>query len=116
MELRGRGQFLSTPCMHFKVGVLFQPVDFNILLSRPGLFKSFSLLGTTILTRLPHRCDQGLEVICRGPFPKRFPEVNAILGIQAQIPEPIGREAASVTGCAERSGGGRDNPKGRAIG
>ena len=91
--------------VHFEMGVLAESVELHQRLSGAELFERFALFGTSILTHLPARCDEGAKFVRGDTVTQRLTQVDALGGIQAQIPQTVGRETAAVTGVTKGHGG-----------
>ncbi len=92
--------------MHFQVGIFTQPVDFDeALFSQPDGFERFALFCATICPPLPGCGDQRFQFVAGPPLTERRAEIEAVFGIQAEIPHAVGREPAPIAGAAERRRG-----------
>jgi hypothetical protein len=101
---RGAPTSLPAPGMHLKVWVLAEACELHQGLTRTVGPERVALLSTTVPTRLPAGDDEGGKRLSGGARPQRVAHINALAGIEAQIPQAIGRESAAVTGATERGG------------
>src|SRR2546428_308218 len=75
-----------------------------------------SLIATAVAPPTPRAGDQRVKLVRRCPAAERSPEVDALLGVEAQVEYAVGGESAPVTAGAERLGRGCDDPEHRAVG
>ena len=74
------------------------------------------LLRPAVAARRPGGADQGPQVLARGARAQRLAQVGAPRGVEAEVPDAVGGEAAPVAGPAEGRGGGGDDPEHAAVG
>src|SRR5262245_28664641 len=93
--------------------VALEAIDRN---QRRSIACGETLLGPSIASDLPRRANQLRELLgCRARS-QRTPQVRAVRGVQAQVPETVGGEAAAIAGVAERFGRRGNDAERQSIG
>src|SRR3989441_9387613 len=92
---------LPAPGVHLQVRVFAEASDLHEWRAIP---KPQPLLGSAVRTPPPRAGDQRLQLVRRRSAAKRLPEVDAVLGVETQVPHAVGREPATIAARAERLG------------
>src|SRR5439155_17683630 len=104
---------LPAPGMHLQVRVFAEASDLHEWRAIP---KPQPQLGSAVRTPPPRAGDQRLQFVRRRSAAKRLPEVDAVLGVETQVPHAVGREPATIAARAERLGRRRDDAEDGAVG
>lgn len=92
--------------MHFQVGIFTEPVDLDeVLLTPPHGFEGLAFFGAPIGPPFPGGSDQGFQFVTAAPLTERRAKIEAVFGVEAEIPHPVGRQPAAIAGAAERRRG-----------
>src|SRR5262249_11795787 len=88
--------------MPLAVRVPPQSVDLDEHSAAPDRLEVFPLLRAAVPAPGPAAFDEGLDLVVRRAAPKRRPEVDPALRVQAEEPRPVRGETAPVTRPAKR--------------
>jgi hypothetical protein len=111
--LRAAGSRLTSPRVHFQVGVLPELLDSDQHPSRRQILAFFcAAIGS--LRPLAH--DEGLDLFPGAAAAERFPQIRSFLSIKAQVPDPVCGQATPVAASAERCGCGGDDAEDGPVG
>ena len=83
---------------------------------RPVCSNSFRSSAPRSCPLFPDGSDQRNQVLSGDARAQRLSQINALLGVETQIPHTIGREAAAIACRAEWRSRGRNDPERRSIG
>src|SRR4030095_2145165 len=72
-------------------------------------------LGTTVVAFLPGLHDLLPDFLVRGAAPQRFPQVDSLVGVEAEEEVSVGGEPGAIAGAAEWLSRRSDDPEGRAV-
>src|SRR5262245_33584851 len=112
LTLRSSSRMLPAPCVHLQVRILAQATDLD---ERRAIAQPEALLGTAVRPPRPGARDEARELLAGGTVPQRPAKVDTLLRVEAEIPDAVGGQPASVAASAERLGGGRDDAEHRAV-
>src|SRR5262245_41774750 len=112
LTLRSSSRMLPAPCVHLQVRILAQATDLD---ERRAVAQPEALLGTAVRPPRPGARDEARELLAGGTVPQRPAKVDTFLRVEAEIPDAVGGQPASVAASAERLGGGRDDAEHRAV-
>ena len=111
--LRAAGSRLTSPRVHFQVGVLPELFDSDQYPSRHQILAFFcAAIGS--LRPLAH--DEGLDLFSGGAAAERFPQIRSVLSIKTQVPDPVCGQATTVAASAERCGCRGDDAEDGPVG
>ena len=82
---------------------------------RRAIARGQTLLGAAIAAHFPRRANQLRELIGGGAGAQRPAQVGAVRGVQAQVPQAVGRQPAAIAALAERLRRRRDDAEDRAV-
>src|SRR5262249_51284267 len=102
-----------SPRVHFQVRITPELGDLD---EGRAMAKTQPVLGPAVGPLLPPPDDHLRELLAGRATPERRPQVDASGGVEAEVPEAVGREAAPVAVGAERRGGRRDDAEDRPVG
>src|SRR5215468_3039815 len=108
-----RWDTLPAPRVHLQVRIRAQATDLH---ERTAVPQPQPRLGAAVGAPVPRARDQRGELVTRGSTAERPPEVDALLGVEAQVEDTVGGEPAAVAARAERLRRGRDDPEDGAVG
>src|ERR1700693_4667704 len=84
--LRAAGSRLTSPRVHFQVGVLPELLDSD---QHPSRLQSLAFFCAAIGSLRPLAHDEGLDLVPGGAAAERFPQIRSVLSIQTQVPDPV---------------------------
>src|SRR5215831_1589400 len=99
--------------MHLQVRIALQFADLD---ERPPLPHRETLFRAAVGARPPRRRDHALEFLAARAAAYAPTEIDALRGVEAEVPEAVRGQSAPVAGATERARGGGDDAERRAIG
>src|SRR5262245_39399269 len=99
--------------MHLEMRILLERLDRHECAT---LTERETSLRATVVARAPALGDDGREVLFRLPTTKRAAQIDATRRVEAEVPHPVGGQAAAIATPAERIGRGRNDPEDRSVG
>lgn len=111
--LRAAGSRLTSPRVHFQVGVLPELLDSD---QHPSRRKILAFFCAAIGSLRPLAQDEGLDLFPGGAAAERFPQIRSVLRIKTQVPDPVCGQATTVAASAERCGCGGDDAEDGPVG
>src|SRR5262245_46230047 len=101
--------------MHLEVRIAAEPVDLDEHSTAADRLEVLSLLRAAVPASGPRASDEGLEFVVRCAAPKRCPEIDPALRVQAEEPGPVRGETAPVAGPAKRRRRRSDDAERRPV-
>src|ERR1022692_4783647 len=111
--LRAAGSRLTSPRVHFQVGVLPELFDSD---QHPSRHQILAFFCAAIGSLRPLAHDEGLDLFPGGAAAERFPQIRSVLSIKTQVPDPVSGQATTVAASAERFGCGGDDAEDGPVG
>src|SRR5258708_22659084 len=97
--LRAAVSRLTSPRVHFQVGVLPELLDSD---QDPSRRQVLAFFCAAIGSLRPQAHDERLDLFPRRAAAERFPQICSVLSIQTQVPDPVRGPATPVAASAER--------------
>ncbi len=107
------GPPLSPPRVHFEVRVLAEVLDRHEAAALAPEGQAF--LGTAVRALAPSGRDECGQLLARGAAAQRPTKVDAARRVEAQVPQAVGRQPATIAAAAERVGGRGDDAEQRTV-
>src|SRR5262249_17258933 len=103
---------LTAAGMHLQVWIALQLADLN---ERPTLAHRETLFRAAVGAHSPRRRDHTLQRPPARAAEQSPTEIDALRGVEAEVPEAVRGQPAPVAHATERARGGRDDAERRAI-
>src|SRR5262245_8331965 len=98
--------------VHFEVRVVLERLERH---ERPPIAERQALLGASVVASTPGGRNHRFQILSAGAGAERGAQIDASSGVEAEIPDAVGREAAPVARPAERVCRGRNDAERRAF-
>src|SRR5712691_5244883 len=103
---------LAAARVHFEVRIALELADLH---QRATVALGQPLLGAAIGAASPPAGDEPRQLVSTGAPAKRRAQINALDGVEAEVPHAIGGEPATIARPAERRGRRCDDPERRSV-